>query len=103
VREEAWREIEYCVPLLTERVHSISIKHRRLTRIFQSVLQNRRIVPRRSMYVVPYFIPIMAKVVEISLGREKAREYETAAQVYRQLLVAYLRQDMAVLISQRSQ
>ena len=101
MREEAWREIEYSIPILTERVHSLSIKHRRLTRIFQSVLQNRRIIPRRSMYVVPYSIHIMAKVVEIALGREKARDYETAAQVYRQLLVAYLRRDIEMWMSRR--
>ena len=85
------------VPILTERVHYISIKHTRLTRIFQSVLLNRRIVPRRSMRLAPYFIPIIATAVKISLGKEKVREYETAAQIYRGLLVAYLRQDVAAL------
>jgi hypothetical protein len=102
-RAEAWRMIEYCVPILTDRVHSVAFKYPRLTRIFQDVLRNRRIVPRRSMHLLPYFIPFIATAVEVSLGKEKVREYETAAQIYRQMLVDYLKQDMAVLTSRRSQ
>jgi hypothetical protein len=95
-REEVLREIEYCVPIFAGKVHSVSIKHRRLARIFASITQNRRIVPERTMYLAPYFVPTMAKAVEIFLGKETVREYESAAEIYRQVLVAYLKQDLGL-------
>jgi len=97
-REEVLREIEYCIPIFAEKVHSVSIRYPKLTRIFANVLQNRRVVPKRTMYLAPYFLPTMAKSIEIFLGKETIREYESAAEIYRQLLVAYLKQDLGMSI-----
>ena len=91
------REIDYFLPIFAEKVHSVSIRYPKLTRMFANVLQNRRIVPERTMYLAPYFLPTMARAVGILLGKEMMREYELATKIYEQLLVAYLKQDLDVL------
>jgi len=101
-REEVLREIDYCLPIFAEKVHSVSTRYPKLTRVFANVLQNRRIVPKRAMYLAPFFLPTIARTVGILLGREKMREYETAAKIYQQLLVAYMKQDLEVLTLRRS-
>lgn len=88
------REIEYCLPIFAGKVHSVSMRYPRLRGILENVLQNRRIVPKRAMYLGPYFLPAIAKSVGILLGKEKMREYEAAAKIYRQLLIAYLKRDL---------
>jgi len=96
-REEVLREIEYCLPIFSEKVHSVSMRYPKLRQISENVLQNRRIVPKRIMYLAPYFLPILAKAVRILLGEERTGEYEAAAKIYQQLLIAYLKQDLQAL------
>jgi len=77
------------------------MRYPKLRQTFQKVLQNKRIVPKRMMYLAPYFLPAMAKAVGVLLGKEKMREYETAARIDQQLLVAYLKQDLKTLTSKK--
>ena len=93
-REEVLIEIEHCIPILAQSVQSVSMRYPRLTGIFANVLQNRRIVPKSTMHLAPYVLPAIAKSVEVLLGRQKMREYERTAEIYQQLLVAYLKQDL---------
>jgi hypothetical protein len=101
-REEVLREIEYCLPICAEKIRSVSMRHPKLTRILEHVLQNRRIVPKRIMYLAPYFLPTLAKAVWILLGEERMGEYEAAAKIYQQLLIAYLKQDLQALTLSKS-
>jgi len=101
-REEIMREIEYCIPIFSGKVYSVSMRYPKLRQAFENVLQNKRIAPKRMMYLAPYFLPAMAKAVAVLLGKEKMREYETAARVYQQLLVVYLKQDLEVLTFSKS-
>jgi len=101
-REEVLREITYCVPICAEKVRSVSMRHPKLTRIFEHVLRNRKIVPKRIMYLAPYFLPTLAKAVWVWLGDERMGEYEAAAQIYQQLLIAYLKQDLQALTLSKS-
>lgn len=98
-RAEAFREIEYCIPIFALKIHLVSMRHPNLRRTFELVLQNRRIVPKSMMRIAPYFIPVSTKVVSILLGRELMSEYEEGAQLYRQLLVDYLKQDLEGVLS----
>ena len=100
-REEVMREVEYCIPIFSGKVYSVSMRYPKLIHTFENVLQNKRIVPKRMMYLAPYFLPAMAKAVGVLLGKEKMREYETAARIYQQLLVAYLKQDLETLTSKK--
>ncbi|HKZ40020.1 MAG TPA: hypothetical protein VJ044_03610 [Candidatus Hodarchaeales archaeon] len=102
VREEVLKEIEYCLPIFSEKVHSVSIRYPKLRQISENVLQNRRIVPKWIMYLAPYFLPTLAKAVWILLGDEKMEEYEAAAKIYQQLLIAYLKQDLQTLTLSKS-
>jgi len=102
-RAEAFREIEYCIPIFAVRIHLASMRHPKLRRVFELVLQNRRIVPKSMMCVAPYLIPVSAKVVSILLGRELMSQYEEGAKIYRQLLVDYLKQDLEDVLSSRKE
>ncbi len=97
-RDEAFREIEYCIPILAEKLQSVSMRHPKLKRTFEHVLKNERIVPRRMMWIAPYFLPVLARSVRILLGKEKMRQYETEVEIYRQLLLAYLKQDVEEIL-----
>ena len=100
-RTEAFREIEYCIPIFSIKVYSVSMRYPKLMRPFKNVLKNKRTVPKRMMYLAPYFLPAMAKAVGVLLGKEKMREYETAVRIYQQFLVAYLKQDLKTLTVQK--
>ncbi|MGO9644486.1 MAG: hypothetical protein ACLPY5_07035 [Candidatus Bathyarchaeia archaeon] len=93
-RAEAFSEIEYCIPIFAAKIHLISMRHPKLRRTIELVLQNRRIVPKSMMCIAPYFIPLSTKVVSILLGRETMRQYEKTTNIYRHLLVDYLKQDL---------
>jgi len=54
------------------------------------------------MYLAPYFLPTLAKAVWVWLGDERMGEYEAAAQIYQQLLIAYLKQDLRALTLSKS-
>jgi hypothetical protein len=98
-RAETFREFEYCIPIFAARINSVSMQHPRLRRAFELVLQNRRMIPKSTMCIASYFIPVSTKVVSILLGRELMRQYEVGAQIYRQLLVDYLKQDLEDVLS----
>lgn len=103
VRAEAFREIEYCIPIFAAKIHLVSMRHPRLTRMFELVLRNRRMIPESMMSVAPFLFPVSTKVVSTLLGRELMSQYEEEAKTYRQLLVDYLKQDLEGVLSPRKE